>query len=51
MWYLDTSTSNHICGKKNMIVELDESANGQISFGDSSKIPVKKRQDSNPAKR
>ena len=24
-----------------MFVELDETANGQISFGDSSKIPVK----------
>ena len=41
MWYLDTDSSNYMCGKKNIFVELDESANGQVSFGDFSKIPVK----------
>jgi len=32
-----------MCEKKNIFVELDESANGQILFGDSSKIPVKEK--------
>jgi len=32
-----------MCGKKNMFMELDESANDQILFGDSSKIPVKEK--------
>jgi len=43
MWYLDTGASNYMCEKKNMFVELDESKNDQISFGDSSKIPVKEK--------
>ena len=41
MWYLDTGVNNHMCGKRNMFVELEESTNGQILFSDSLKIPVK----------
>ncbi|KAG8383461.1 hypothetical protein BUALT_Bualt04G0015600 [Buddleja alternifolia] len=37
-WYLDSSTSSHICGKRNLFMELDESIGGNITFGDSSQI-------------
>ena len=42
-WYLDTGARNHMCSKKIMLVELGESMNENVAFGDESKLEVKGR--------
>ena len=45
IWFLDSGASNHMTGKKNFFVELNEKVQGEISFGDNSKVPVRGRGD------
>ncbi|KAL4296943.1 hypothetical protein GQ457_12G005360 [Hibiscus cannabinus] len=41
IWYLDNCASNHMCGRKEWFVELDEKVRGQVIFGDDSHADVK----------
>ncbi|KAF2293058.1 hypothetical protein GH714_035818 [Hevea brasiliensis] len=44
-WFLDSGASNHMTGKKNLFVTLDESVKSNISFGDNTKVAIEGRGD------
>ena len=41
IWYLDTGASNHMCGHRDLFSDLDETIQGLVTFGDTSKVPFK----------
>lgn len=41
VWYIDIECNNHMCGKKNMFIDLDENVFSMDKFGDDRKIVVK----------
>ncbi|XP_034910967.1 uncharacterized protein [Populus alba] len=41
IWYLDSRASNHMYGQRGLFSDLDETIQGLITLGDTSKVPVK----------
>ena len=41
VWYLDSGANNHMCGQKELFTDLNDKANGEVTFGDSSKTLIK----------
>ena len=41
MSYLDNRASNHMCGDKDKLIELDEAIRGNVIFTDHSKVVIK----------
>jgi len=41
VWYSDTSVSNYMCGHKHLFVDIQEIKDRHVSFGDSTKVPIK----------
>lgn len=39
-WFLDTGCSNHMCGRKELFSELDESVRSEVTFGNKTKVPI-----------
>ncbi|XP_022853638.1 uncharacterized protein LOC111375079 [Olea europaea var. sylvestris] len=42
-WFFDTGARNHMCGDKDLFIELAKKVGGNITFRDSSKIPVREK--------
>lgn len=40
LWYLDSSTSNHMAGDGAVFTELDRGVVGTLKFGDSSRVDI-----------
>ncbi|KAK9074991.1 hypothetical protein SSX86_003310 [Deinandra increscens subsp. villosa] len=40
MWYLDNGASNHMTGRKDAFVELNQSVTGYVRFGDGSRVSI-----------
>ncbi|KAI5443468.1 hypothetical protein KIW84_012204 [Lathyrus oleraceus] len=40
VWYLDSRASNHMCGHKHLFKEMRKIEDGNVSFGDASKVKV-----------
>lgn len=40
IWFLDTGCTNHMCGKRELFVDLDESIRTEVRFADDRTIPV-----------
>jgi len=41
VWYIDTGASNHMCRHKHLFVDIREIKDGHVTFGDSTKVPIK----------
>ena len=41
IWYLDTGANNHMCGHRELFSDLDETIQGLVTFGDTSKVSFK----------
>lgn len=39
-WYLDTSASNHMTGRRDMLTQVDETVRGMVKFGDGSVVKI-----------
>jgi len=43
LWYLETGAMNRMCEHKHLFIDIQDINDGHVSFGDSTKVPVKGR--------